>query len=100
MEVKEFHNLRYFEVIHHGNWYHINSPLLENGLKTFKEKRLFYQRFKMLEKKLDKPWSARTNISNMAMRRIFRKIGAIPCYEDYENGKVYYFKPEKENEGL
>jgi hypothetical protein len=99
MEIKNNHNLRYFELVDKGDRYHINSPLLEAGLKTFKEKRLFYLRFIRLEKNLNKSWSARTDLNNKKMRVILEKLGAIPFHIDADNNKIYYLKAKK-NEDL
>ena len=99
MEIENKHSLRYFELIDKGDRYHINSPALEAGLKTFKEKRLFYLRFLHLEKSLGKPWSARTDLDNKTMRIILEKLGARPFHIDLKTYKIYYIKAS-ENEDL
>lgn len=100
MEVENNNRLRYFELVDKGICYHISSPRLDAGLKTFKEKRLFYKRFKYFEDKLDKAWSARTDISNTVMIKILTKLGAGVWWVDIKQDKIYFFKPRNENEGL
>ena len=100
MEVKNHNSLRSFELVDKGVCIHINSPLLDSGLNTFKEKRLFYNRFKALEKKIKKSWSARTDIQNAKMIRILTKLGAIVWWIDLKKDKIYFFKPRKNDESI